>query len=301
LTRTGTVNLAKTQSTVHARSASKASVVFATRTASFRRFFARRGLEPEAASHEPREMSSDLVLLDSPLVTRHLSHPFFECAVSSVVEHYLDTVGVSGSNPLSRTTLIQSGMRNSSDVLKSAVAAASETLQSILDLDLQLTKAAELIVACLTTDHKILACGNGGSAADAADFCTEFACRFVQDRRPYPALNLAEGGSLLTATGNDYGFDEIFARQVAAYGIKDDLLICLTTSGKSKNVRRALEEAKSRKLKTIALLGRDGGSTVGIANVDLVIKGDSTARIQEAHKFLLHVLCEICEERLPRK
>ena len=191
-------------------------------------------------------------------------------------------------------------MRSSSEIFQSAIAAASATLRSLVDLEEPIARSADLMVACLAAENKVLACGNGGSAADAADFCTEFACRFVQDRRPYPALNLAQGGSLLTATGNDYGFDEIFARQVAAYGAEDDLLVCLTTSGKSKNVRRALEEAKKRKLKTIALLGRDGGSTIGIADVDLVVKGDSTARIQEAHKFLLHVLCEICESRLPR-
>jgi phosphoheptose isomerase len=192
-------------------------------------------------------------------------------------------------------------MRSASEILQGAVAAASETLGSIVDLDEQIAKAADLITNCLTNGNKLLVCGNGGSAADAADFCTEFACRFVQDRRPYPALNLAEGGSLLTATGNDYGFDEIFARQVAAYGMQNDLLVGLTTSGKSQNIRRALEEGKKRKLKTIALLGRDGGSTIGIADVDLVVKGNSTARIQEAHKFILHVLCEICETRLARE
>jgi phosphoheptose isomerase len=192
-------------------------------------------------------------------------------------------------------------MRSASEILQGAVAAASETLGSIVDLDEQIAKAADLITNCLTNGNKLLACGNGGSAADAADFCTEFACRFVQDRRPYPALNLAQGGSLLTATGNDYGFDEIFARQVAAYGMQNDLLVGLTTSGKSQNIRRALEEGKKRKLKTIALLGRDGGSTIGIADVDLVVKGNSTARIQEAHKFILHVLCEICETRLARE
>jgi phosphoheptose isomerase len=192
-------------------------------------------------------------------------------------------------------------MRSASEILQGAVAAASETLGSIADLDEQIAKAADLITNCLTNGNKLLVCGNGGSAADAADFCTEFACRFVQDRRPYPALNLAEGGSLLTATGNDYGFDEIFARQVAAYGMQNDLLVGLTTSGKSQNIRRALEEGKKRKLKTIALLGRDGGSTIGIADVDLLVKGNSTARIQEAHKFILHVLCEICETRLARE
>jgi len=192
-------------------------------------------------------------------------------------------------------------MRASSEILKSAIAAAAKTLQSVVDLDSQITKAADLIVDCLTNGKKVLACGNGGSAADAADFCTELACRFVEDRRPYPAMNLSQGGSLLTATGNDYGFEEIFARQVHAFGASGDVLIAISTSGKSKNIQRAIEEARHRKLKTAALLGRDGGSVAGIADVDLIVKGDSTARIQEAHKFILHVLCEICEARLPRK
>jgi D-sedoheptulose 7-phosphate isomerase len=192
-------------------------------------------------------------------------------------------------------------MRSSSEILKSAINDATESLQSIADLEAQIAKAAELIAGGLTSGKKVLACGNGGSAADAADFCTELACRFVEDRRPYPAMNLAQGASLITATGNDYGFEEIFARQVRAFGNEGDLLIAITTTGKSKNIRRALEEAKARKLKTISLLGRDGGPTAGIADVDLTVRGDSTARIQEAHKFILHVICEICETRLPRK
>src|SRR6266404_7873350 len=191
-------------------------------------------------------------------------------------------------------------MRSSSEILKSAIGAATTTLQSVVELETQVAKAADLIVDCLTNGKKVLACGNGGSAADAADFCTELACRFVEDRRPYPAMNLAQGGSLITATGNDYGFDEIFARQVRAFGTSGDVLIAITTSGKSKNIRRAIEESRARKLKTIALLGRDGGSTGGLADVDLIVKGNSTARIQEAHKFILHVLCEICETRLPK-
>jgi D-sedoheptulose 7-phosphate isomerase len=192
-------------------------------------------------------------------------------------------------------------MPGSSEILKSAIAAATKTLQSIVDLESQVTRAAQLITDCLTDGEKVLACGNGGSAADAADFCTELACRFVEDRRPYPAMNLSQGGSLITAVGNDYGFEEIFARQVRAFGNSGDILIAISTSGKSKNIRRAIEEAGSRKLKTIALLGRDGGSVTGIADVDLIVKSDSTTRIQEAHKFILHVICEICEARLPRK
>ena len=191
-------------------------------------------------------------------------------------------------------------MRSSSEILRRALDDAAGMLQSMVDLDAQIGEAADLITACLTSGNKLLVCGNGGSAADAADFCTEFACRFVEDRRPYPAMNLSQGGSLLTATGNDYGFDEIFARQIGAFGRPGDVLIAISTSGKSANIRRALEEGKLRKLKMIALLGRDGGSSKNLADIDLIVPGDSTARIQEAHKFLLHVLCEIVESRLPR-
>jgi D-sedoheptulose 7-phosphate isomerase len=189
-------------------------------------------------------------------------------------------------------------MSESTVILKTAVAAAKETLQSLMDLDPQLTKAAELIEQCLRAGNKLLVCGNGGSAADASHFATEFVVRFMKDRPAYPAICLTGDGGLLTAAGNDYGFDEIFARQVAAFGLQGDVLICLTTSGKSRNIERALQEAKTRKLKTITFLGRDGGSTVGMADADLLVRGDSTARIQEAHQLLLHVLCEISETRL---
>jgi D-sedoheptulose 7-phosphate isomerase len=192
-------------------------------------------------------------------------------------------------------------MRAASEIIKNAIAAGVGTLQSVADLEAQIIKASDLIADCLTNGKKVLACGNGGSAADAADFCTELVCRFVEDRRPYPAINLSQGGSLITATGNDYGFEEIFARQVRAFGGEGDVLIAITTSGKSKNIQRALAEARDRKLKTIALLGREGGSTAGMADVDLIVKGNSTARIQEAHKFILHVICEICETRLSKK
>jgi D-sedoheptulose 7-phosphate isomerase len=189
-------------------------------------------------------------------------------------------------------------MRNSSKLLRGAIVAANQVLQSLFDLDAQVAKAADLIEKALCAGNKLLACGNGGSAADASHFATEFVSRFMKDRPAYPAICLSGDGSLLTAAGNDYGFDEVFARQVAAFGLEGDVLICLTTSGKSRNVERALEEAKAHKLKTIAFLGRDGGSTIGMADVDLLVRSDSTARIQEAHQLLLHVLCETVESRL---
>ena len=181
---------------------------------------------------------------------------------------------------------------------RDAIAAATETLRSISSLEDRMVEAADVIEQCLRAGNKLLVCGNGGSASDAAHFATELVVRFVKDRGAYPAICLATDGGLLTAAGNDYGFEQIFARQVAAIGLPGDVLICLTTSGKSKNIRRALEEAKARKLKTIAFLGRDGGSTMGISDIDLLVKDNSTARIQEAHQLLIHVLCEIIEARI---
>jgi D-sedoheptulose 7-phosphate isomerase len=175
------------------------------------------------------------------------------------------------------------------------------TLESLKELEPEVTRAADLIEQCLLAGNKLLVCGNGGSATDASHFATELVVRFAKDRRALPAICLAGDSGILTAAGNDYGFNEIFARQVAAFGVPGDVLICLTTSGESQNVVRALQEAKGRQIKTIALLGRDGGSTVGIAEVDLLVKSDSTARVQEAHQLLLHVLCEIIESRLDKR
>lgn len=191
-------------------------------------------------------------------------------------------------------------MTEPSEIFDAAIKTAMATTQSLASLREPLLRAARLIEQSLAAGRKLLVCGNGGSAADAADFSTEFVCRFMHDRRPYPAMNLAQGGSLTSAIGNDYGFDEIFARQVTAFGERGDLLVAITTSGKSRNIIRALEEAKAAGLTSVALLGRDGGSTKGMADIDLVVASDSTARIQEAHKFLLHVLCEMVEVRLPR-
>jgi D-sedoheptulose 7-phosphate isomerase len=192
-------------------------------------------------------------------------------------------------------------MSDISSNLNESINTSVRTLESLKNLEREVSRAADLIEQCLRAGNKLLVCGNGGSAADASHFATEFVVRFVKDRRALPAICLASDSGILTAAGNDYGFDEVFARQVAAFGIPGDVLICLTTSGKSKNLIRALEDAKARKLKTIAFLGRDGGSTVGIADVDLLVTSDSTARVQEAHHLLLHVLCEIIESRLNKK
>jgi D-sedoheptulose 7-phosphate isomerase len=184
---------------------------------------------------------------------------------------------------------------------QSSLNALQEVLSSLAPLQADLEKAALAAGEALLAGNKVMFCGNGGSASDSAHLATEFTCRFREDRRPYPAMAFTVDAGLLTAIGNDYDFTGVFARQVAAFGQKGDVLIVLTTSGKSRNILSALEEARRRGITTIAFLGKGGGFTKGAADIELIVPGTETARIQEAQQFLLHVLCEIVEERLPRE
>lgn len=185
-------------------------------------------------------------------------------------------------------------------LLQQAIEDCVATTRALAGFEDRLQVASRLVLECLVSGHKLLVCGNGGSASDATHLATEFLCRFREDRRPYPAITLTANGEFMTAVCNDYHADEIFARQVWGLGQKGDLLLAFTTSGKSRNVVRALEEAKKRELKSICFLGRDGGFTQGIATLDLIAPGSSTARIQEAQKLLFHVLCEMVELELPK-
>lgn len=184
--------------------------------------------------------------------------------------------------------------------LQRAIDESIATLRSLSAVEEPLKQAAKIVSACLTGGHKVLVCGNGGSASDATHLATEFLCRFMGDRRPYPAISLTANGEFMTAVCNDYHADEIFARQIWGLADKGDVLIVLTTSGKSKNILRALEEANRKGIQSIAFLGRDGGYTKGIATVDLIVPGTVTARIQEGQKVLYHALCEMVEETLPK-
>src|SRR5512138_3179406 len=129
-------------------------------------------------------------------------------------------------------------------LLQQAIEDAIATTRALAGLEGPLEQAAGIVLKCLTSGHKILICGNGGSASDATHLATEFLCRYREDRRPYPAISLAANGEFMTAVCNDYHADEIFARQVWGLGQKGDLLIAFTTSGKSRNVLRALEESR---------------------------------------------------------
>jgi phosphoheptose isomerase len=186
-------------------------------------------------------------------------------------------------------------------LLQSTIEDSIATTRALSALEGPLNEAAQMVVRCLTSGRKLLVCGNGGSASDATHFATEFLCRYREDRRPYPAISLTANGEFMTAVCNDYHADEIFARQVWGLAEKGDLLIAFTTSGKSRNVLRALEEAARKGIQSICFLGRDGGYTKGVATVELLAPGNSTARIQEAQKLLYHVLCETVDRELPKK
>ena len=182
-----------------------------------------------------------------------------------------------------------------------SLSSLQEVLSALPPLQADLERAATAAGDALLAGNKLMFCGNGGSASDSAHLATEFTCRFREDRRPYPAMAFTVDAGLLTAIGNDYDFSEVFARQVAAFGKAGDVLIVLTTSGKSRNILSALEEARRRGIITVAFLGKGGGFTKGAADIELIVPGTETARIQEAQQFLLHVLCEIVEARLPRE
>lgn len=156
-------------------------------------------------------------------------------------------------------------------------------------------------VWCLETilgGQKIFFCGNGGSAADADHLAAEFTGKYQVHRRGLPAISLSSDSSAITSIGNDYGFDQVFARQLEALGKPGDLLVAISTSGNSPNVCKAVEKAREMDIKTIALTGRNGGQLTALADLSVVIPSDVTSRIQEAHILIGHIWCNYVEQAL---
>ena len=158
--------------------------------------------------------------------------------------------------------------------------------------------AAQRISHALASGGKLMLCGNGGSAADCQHIAAELTGRFVGERRALSAVALTTDTSVLTAVGNDYGFERIFARQVEALALPGDVLLAISTSGQSANVLRACEAAHSARVGTIALTGHDGGALAAAADSAIVVPSDSTALIQEAHLVIGHALCALIEQSL---
>jgi len=154
---------------------------------------------------------------------------------------------------------------------------------------------AEKITQSFTSDRKLMLCGNGGSAADAQHIAAEFVNRFLLERPPLPAIALTTDTSIITSVGNDYTFDEVFSKQVKAIGMEGDVLLAISTSGNSANVLSAVEAAKNQEIYTAGLTGGDGGKLATLVDLALVVKSDSTPRIQETHILAGHIICQLVD------
>lgn len=167
----------------------------------------------------------------------------------------------------------------------------AEVLERTLSLEPVILQASRIVAQSIRDGGKLMLAGNGGSAADSQHIAAEFVGRFINDRRALPAISLTVDSSALTCISNDYGYDFVFSRQINALGKKGDVLIAISTSGNSINIIKSIEAAKSQGVQTIAFLGKDGGKTKGLAECEIIIPSNSTARIQEMHIFLAHFLC----------
>ena len=184
------------------------------------------------------------------------------------------------------------------EALTSALAAHREAVDSLEALAPRIACAADSIARSFAGGGQLLVCGNGGSAADAQHVVAEFVGRFLKERTAFPALALSTNSSAVTAIGNDYGFDEIFARQVRAHGRAGDVLLAISTSGTSPNVLAAIDAAHSSGMAVIGLAGGDGGTMAGRCDCCITVPVTSTPRVQEAHILVAHVICGLVEDAL---
>jgi D-sedoheptulose 7-phosphate isomerase len=186
---------------------------------------------------------------------------------------------------------------------KTTIDAANETIRLMRNLSesestlAEIEKIVDLIANCFESEGKVLICGNGGSGCDAEHFAEEFTGRFRKDRKALPVLALMDAAHI-TCVANDFGYQAVFSRSVAAFGKKGDVLITLSTSGNSPNVKEAIIKAKEIEMTTVAFLGRDGGATKGLSDCEILIPALFSDRIQEVHMFVLHLVTELVERRL---
>ena len=179
------------------------------------------------------------------------------------------------------------------DILLESIQVKEELLRTSIGKIIEITN---LITGCLKKNGKVILFGNGGSASDSQHIAAEFVGRFKKDRSALAAIALTTNTSILTALANDYGYELVFARQIEALGEKNDVAIGISTSGKAKNVVLGIKQAKKMGLKTIALTGADGGELTKLTDISLIVPSSVTARIQEAHITVGHIICELIEE-----
>ncbi|HTZ11446.1 MAG TPA: D-sedoheptulose 7-phosphate isomerase [Candidatus Margulisiibacteriota bacterium] len=181
------------------------------------------------------------------------------------------------------------------DIILESIQVKEELLRSNVADILKITEAA---IECLKKGGKLILFGNGGSASDSQHIAAELVGRFRKERRGLAAIALTTNTAVLTSLANDYGYEIVFSRQIESLGQKNDLAIGISTSGKAKNVSAAIRQAKKMGIKTVALTGGDGGELAKLADISLVVPSSVTARIQEAHITISHIICELAEEAL---
>jgi D-sedoheptulose 7-phosphate isomerase len=180
-------------------------------------------------------------------------------------------------------------------ILEDSIAAKQEFLADEKNLS-AVVHAAEVMIESIKKGGKILLFGNGGSAADSQHFAAELVVRFEKERKGLPAVALTTDTSILTASANDYDYDKIFSRQIEALAGADDVIVAISTSGNSPNVLEGVNVAKAKKLIVVALTGKDGGKLAGEADVAIVARSDNTARVQEVHETVIHIICKLVED-----
>ena len=187
------------------------------------------------------------------------------------------------------------------ELIKTHILEHKSILDSVMQLDDSIEKVANLFVQSLEKGGTILWCGNGGSASDSQHLAGELVGRFVGERKPLKSIALTADSAVTTCIVNDYGFEHIFSRQVEALGLKGDILVGISTSGNSRNVLNAFEVAKKKGITTVGLLGKGGGKAKSLASESILVSSNSTARIQEMHILIGHILCDLIEEGLNLK
>ena len=183
-------------------------------------------------------------------------------------------------------------------IIQSSLEEHKEVLNQIYSLEEAIEEVAKLLICSLKENKTIFWCGNGGSASDSQHLTGELIGRFKGDRKPLKSLSLNADSAVMTCIVNDYGYDHIFSRQIEALGTEGDILIGISTSGNSNNVNNAFRMAKEKKIHTVGLLGKGGGDAFKLVDYSILIPSQSTARIQEMHITVGHILCELIEEGL---
>lgn len=182
--------------------------------------------------------------------------------------------------------------------IKAMIDESTETNALVKENAPEIEKCVKMIVEAFRKNKKVLLAGNGGSASQAQHIAAEFVGRYKMERRALPSIALTTDTSILTAVSNDYSFDNVFSRQIEALGNEGDIFISLSTSGNSKNLVNAVNEARKKKMEIIGLYGKDGGLLKGTSDIEIIVPSKNTPRIQEAHLMILHIVCELVDEGL---